>query len=140
MEATVSLLTAALQRIRADAIAEVLGWPGGCCIAAGLCLYIAAANLARNVSEWRDWNGRTGRLPLVNNCWLPLDWEGSRIWRVSSGNSAPNLIHILRAKVGTPQRCINGRQGPSVPDLPPLTHEHAAGRVSEIAQPPSAPL
>src|SRR5271155_1005042 len=63
LEATVSLLTAALQRIRADAVAEVLGWPGGCFIAVGVCLYIAATNLARNVSEWRDWNRRTRRLP-----------------------------------------------------------------------------
>src|ERR1700677_2008454 len=115
LEATVSLLTAALQRIRADAVAEVLGWPGGCFIAVGVCLYIAATNLARTVSEWRDWNGNTRWLPLVRNCWLPLDWKNSRIWRDSSGNSTPNLIHIPRAQVGTPHRCINGRRGRNVP-------------------------
>jgi hypothetical protein len=52
-EATVRVLAAALQRIHADALGEVLSWPGGFFIAMCIGLYIAATNLAHGASERR---------------------------------------------------------------------------------------
>jgi hypothetical protein len=135
LEATVSLLTAALQRIHADAVADVLGWPGGCFVAVGVCIYIAATNLARNVSEWRDWNSRTRRVPLVNNCWLPLDRENSRIWIDSSRNSSPKLDPLSRGGKLERSSVASTAVGAAM-FAPPLTHEHAAGRASEIGSTP----
>jgi len=51
LEATIRLLAAAFQRLRADVVAEVVLWPGGFPIALCVGLYIAATSLARGVSE-----------------------------------------------------------------------------------------
>jgi hypothetical protein len=52
-EATIRVLAAAFQRIRADALGEVLSWPGGLFIAICIGLYIAATSLARGAGERR---------------------------------------------------------------------------------------
>jgi hypothetical protein len=48
-ESTASRMTAAFQRIGADVDPDVLAWPGGCFIAASVCLYMRAVDLARGV-------------------------------------------------------------------------------------------
>ena len=52
-EATVRVIAAAFQRVRADALGEVLSWPGGIFIAICIGLYIAATNLPRGAGDRR---------------------------------------------------------------------------------------
>jgi hypothetical protein len=79
-------------------------------------------------------------VPLVNNCRLPLDREDSRIWSDSSRNSSPKLDPLSRGRKLERHSAASTAVGAEMFVPPPLPHEHAAGRASEIVQPPSVPL